>query len=106
LLSQLGFVPEGLQIDALEVSPLNSVAKVWGSPNAKYGVWGPLRNCLQQTRDYLLGPRKAARLVSFSDAHRLEEVGKTFTTFTGISPCVSEFNKALLREDGREVVNF
>jgi hypothetical protein len=83
LISQLGFVPEGLQIDALEVSPLHSVSQAAGQ--------------LPQIRDY--------PLVSFSDAHRLEEIGRSFTTFTGVSPCVRELGEALVGKDGREVMN-
>ncbi|MBW8040655.1 MAG: PHP domain-containing protein [Planctomycetes bacterium] len=83
LFSQLGFVPRGLQIDALEISPLHSVAEAGDS--------------FPQTKGY--------RLVSFSDAHRLEEIGTTFTTFRGISPSVKEFRKALLGEDEREILN-
>ncbi len=83
LFSQLGFVPEGLQIDALEVSLLHSIAEV--------------RNCFPQTRDY--------PLVCFSDAHQLDKVGAVFTTFTADSPSVMELRKALLGEDEREVIN-
>ncbi|MHC4144866.1 MAG: PHP domain-containing protein [Planctomycetota bacterium] len=83
LISQLGFVPEGLQIDALEVSPLHSVSQA--------------ADQLPQIRDY--------PLVSFSDAHRLEEIGRVFTTFTGVSPSVRELGKALGGKDGREVMN-
>ena len=83
MFSQLGFVPEGLQIDALEVSSRYSVAQA--------------RRCLPQTSEY--------SLVCFSDAHRLEEIGKTSTTFTGSEPSVMELHKALLGKDGREVLN-
>jgi PHP family Zn ribbon phosphoesterase len=83
LISQLGFIPEGLQIDGLEVSPLHSVSQA--------------AEKLPQIRDY--------PLVSFSDAHRLEEIGSSFTTFTGVSPCVRELGKALVGKDGREVIN-
>jgi hypothetical protein len=83
LISQLGFVPEGLQIDALEVSPLHSVSQA--------------ADKLPQIRDY--------SLVSFSDAHRLDEIGRSFTTFTGVSPCVRELGEALVGKDGREVMN-
>ena len=83
LFSQLGFVPEGLQIDALEISSLHSVTEARGH--------------FPQTKDY--------PLVSFSDAHRLEEIGTTFTTFKVVSPCVKEFRKALLGEDEREILN-
>jgi hypothetical protein len=83
LFSQLGFVPEGLQIDALEVSPRHSVEEA--------------RDCFPQTRDY--------PLVRFADAHQLEEIGIAFTTFTGDSSSVIELQKALLGEDGREVIS-
>ncbi|MHC4596838.1 MAG: PHP domain-containing protein [Planctomycetota bacterium] len=83
LISQLGFVPEGLQIDALEVSMLHSIAEA--------------RDCFPQTRDY--------PLVCFSDAHQLDKVGAAFTAFTGDSPSVMELRKALLGEDRRGVIN-
>jgi predicted metal-dependent phosphoesterase TrpH len=83
LFSQLGFVPEGLKIDALEVSLRNSMEEA--------------RNCFPQTRNY--------PLVHFSDAHRLEGIGLAFTTFTGVSSSVMELHKALLGEDGREVIS-
>lgn len=83
LISQLGFVPEELQIDALEISPLHSVSQA--------------ADQLPQIRVY--------PLVSFSDAHRLEEIASSFTTFTGVSPCVRELSKALVGKDGREVIN-
>jgi PHP family Zn ribbon phosphoesterase len=83
MFSQLGFVPEGLPIDALEVSPRYSTEEVG--------------QCFPYTRGY--------PLVSFSDAHRLEEIGKTSTTFTGSEPSVKELHKALLGKDGREVIN-
>lgn len=83
LLSQLGTVPEGLRIDALEVSPRHSMAEA--------------RDCFPQISNY--------PLVRFSDAHRLEDIGTASTTFAGASPCVMEFRKALLGEDGREIMN-
>jgi PHP family Zn ribbon phosphoesterase len=83
LLGQLGFVPEGLQIDAMEVSRLHSAAEA--------------RVRFPQISDY--------PLVRFSDAHRLEDIGTSFTTFTGDSPCVAEFRKALMGEDRRKVMN-
>jgi PHP family Zn ribbon phosphoesterase len=83
LISQLGFVPEGLHLDALEISPLHSVSQATDE--------------LPQIGDY--------PLVSFSDAHRLEEIGTNFTVFTGVLPCVGELGKALAGKDGREVMN-
>ncbi len=82
LFSQLGFVPEGLQIDALEVSPHHSASEA--------------RDSFPQVKGY--------PLVCFSDAHRLDEIGIAFTIFRGVSPCVTEMAKAVRGEDGREVV--
>ncbi len=83
LFSQLGFVPDRLKIDALEISPLHSVARA--------------RNRFPQIKDY--------PVVRCSDAHRLEEIGTAWTVFKGTSPSVKELRKALLGEDGREVMN-
>jgi predicted metal-dependent phosphoesterase TrpH len=83
LLSQLGFIPEGLELDALEISSLHSALK--------------LKDHLEEIRDY--------PLVHFSDAHQLEQIGTAFTTFIGARPCVAELSKALLGKDGREVIN-
>ena len=83
IFSQLGFVPEGLHIDALEVSSRHSAAEA--------------RQYFPQTRNY--------PLVCFSDAHRLEEIGTAFTMFTGNAPCMMELHKALLGKAGREVIN-
>lgn len=81
ILSQLGFVPEGLKIDALEISSRCSPAEA--------------RDCLPQITGY--------RLVHFSDAHQLVQIGEVSTTFTGNSPSVMELGKALRAEDEREV---
>ena len=81
ILSQLGFVPEGLEIDALEISSRCSPVKA--------------RDSLPQIKDY--------RLVHFSDAHQLDQIGVVSTRFTGNSPSVMELGKALRAEDGREV---
>ncbi len=83
IFSQLGFVPEGLQIDALEVSNRHSLAEV--------------RQHFPQTRNY--------PLVRFSDAHRLEEIGSTSTIFTACAPTVTELHKVLLSKDRRKVIN-
>ena len=83
LLSQLGFVPEGLPIDALEVSRLRTVSQA--------------RECLSQIRNY--------PLMRSSDAHQLDDIGVVFTTFTGEAPSVRELRKALAGQGGREVIN-
>ncbi len=83
ILSQLGFVPEQLRIDALEVSPRHSLAEA--------------RDRFPQIRGY--------PLIHCSDAHRLAEIGTAWITFTGASPCVKELRKALLGQSGRELMN-
>ncbi len=76
IISQLGFVPEGLQIDALEVSKKDKIEnfKDLGLP-----------------------------LVTFSDAHCLNRIGKRFTNFSMKQVSLEEMRKSLLEEDGRKV---
>ncbi len=83
ILSQLGFVPEQLPVDALEVSPLRSPAEAL--------------HRFPQIKGY--------PLLRFSDAHRLEELGSISTIFAAASPCVDELRKAILGEGGRKVLN-
>ena len=82
MFSQLGFVPEGLPVDALEISPLHSAAEA----AERFG----------QVRDY--------PLVRSSDAHRLADIGLACTAFTGAAPSVKELRKALRGEDRRAVL--
>lgn len=56
IISQLGFIPEDLKLDAVEVSP----------------------NYKPQITNYKL---QNLPIVSFSDAHKLEDIGKCVTTF-------------------------
>ena len=74
LIGQLGFIPQGLDLDALEVS----------RPSA-----------MQQEYDY--------PVVTSSDAHFLEDIGINCTTFTLEALSVSEIRKALRHEMGRSV---
>jgi PHP family Zn ribbon phosphoesterase len=83
ILSQLGFVPERLPVDALEVSPLYSPAEA--------------RDRSGQIEGY--------PLVCSSDAHRLEDIGRTAFAFTGATPCAAELGRALRGEDGRKVMH-
>ena len=82
IIGQLGFIPDGLNIDALEVSPRNPVEEV------KAG--------LPQVNDF--------PIVRFSDAHYLEDIGKTYTSFFTENVSVDELSKALLNRDGRKAV--
>lgn len=74
LVGQLGFIPEGLELDALEVSPRAPV-KDWGR----------------------------FPLVTSSDAHCLEDIGQSCSRFLVQEGTVEEIGKAFRQEDGRRV---
>jgi len=74
LIGQLGFVPQGLELDALEVSPQGSI---------KGG--------------------EAFPIVTSSDAHCLQDVGKGSTLFFAEEASFEEVAKALRGEGGRRV---
>ena len=82
IIGQLGFIPDGLELDGLEVSPRLSLKKA----QFEFG----------ETFDF--------PLVTFSDAHTLEDVGKSFTCLLIEEANVKEIRKALSGEDGRKVV--
>ncbi len=82
IIGQLGFIPEGLDIDGLEVSPLNSVKDV--------------RARLPQVSNF--------PIVSFSDAHYLEDIGKRATSFLIEEPCIEELGKAFRDVEGRKIL--
>jgi PHP family Zn ribbon phosphoesterase len=81
LIGQLGFVPDNLPIDALEFSPAIS----------------------RQTALERFGSRRP--LVSASDAHRLDEVGRSSTSFLMEDGTVREIRKALSEDEGRRILN-
>jgi hypothetical protein len=78
IISQLGFIPEGLQIDALELSPNHYLHPI---DYNKYGF----------------------PLVEFSDAHFLSDIGKVYTRFIVEDVTISELKKAIINEDKRTV---
>jgi predicted metal-dependent phosphoesterase TrpH len=79
LIGQLGFVPPGLKLDALEVSHRVSHKK-WDQEWDAFSV------------------------VTSSDAHCLRDIGKSTTSFLGTEASLDEFRKALAKQDGRRVV--
>jgi PHP family Zn ribbon phosphoesterase len=81
LLGQLGFIPEGLDLDALEVSPRITLDEA----RAKYDTSLPL--------------------VTASDAHFLKDIGAATTAFFLESGTVAEIKKALHRQDGRRLIH-
>ena len=83
ILSQLGFVPKDLNLDALEVSVHTD------RESARKGIPG-VEDCA---------------LLSFSDAHFLSDVGTASTSFLMEAPCVSEIRLALKEQEGRRVLS-
>jgi predicted metal-dependent phosphoesterase TrpH len=81
LIGQLGFVPEHLKLDALEISRA-----------IKY-------------EDALAKFSPSLPLTCSSDAHFLEDIGSAFTSFRIEGPTTQEIRKALQGQDGREVLH-
>ena len=83
LMGQLGFIPEDLHLDAVEVS---------------YRV--PLDKALSEVpgiKDY--------PCVTASDAHFLRDIGKVWTEFILAAPTLEEIRMALAGTEGRRIVN-
>ena len=74
IIGQLGFIPEGLELDAVEVSPDASVQDWDGFP-----------------------------VITSSDAHSLKDIGRSSTAFFAEEASVEEMGKALRTEDGRRI---
>jgi len=82
IISQLGFIPPGLGLDAVEISPRLTIAEARQA----------------------LGPFDPLPMVRFSDAHKPEEIGCAVTDIFVASPSLEEIRKALAGEDGRRVI--
>ena len=83
IIGQLGYIPEDLPFDALELSsrtPLESARKDY---------------------DHLSG----YTFISSSDAHYLEQIGRGTTRFLLEDPHLNEIEKALRRVEGRMVIH-
>jgi PHP family Zn ribbon phosphoesterase len=78
LVGQLGFVPEGLPVDAVEVSA-----------DASVEAWEAGVDC---------------NVVTFSDAHVLRDIGTSSTSFLLEEATLEEIGMALRNEDGRGVL--
>jgi PHP family Zn ribbon phosphoesterase len=79
IIGQLGFIPEQLPLDALELSPNYESSKI-----ANYESYG-------------------FPLVTSSDAHFLSDIGKNITTFFLNAPSFSEVAMAIHGIEGRKV---
>jgi PHP family Zn ribbon phosphoesterase len=82
VLGQLGFIPEGIPLDGLEISSRTSREEA----NDRF-------------RSY-----QHYSFVWFSDAHRLEDIGKRTTPFLLKETTSREVRMALHREEGRGIV--
>jgi PHP family Zn ribbon phosphoesterase len=82
LLGQLGFIPDGIPLDGLEISPRTSKEEA--------------KNRFRSYRHY--------SFVWFSDAHQLEDIGKRMTHFLLEKTTSGEVQMALHNEEGRRVI--
>ncbi len=80
IISQLGYIPSELGLDALEISSLASREK---------------RYAFSQGYDF--------PVVTSSDAHCLEDIGRSFSSFLIKEACFEEIKKALMGDEGRRV---
>jgi predicted metal-dependent phosphoesterase TrpH len=82
IIGQLGFIPEDLELDALEISSrMNRSQALTRYPGiGKYP------------------------LISSSDAHFLQDIGKATTSFLLEAPRVDEIRKAFEKKDGRDLL--
>jgi 3',5'-nucleoside bisphosphate phosphatase len=83
IFGQLGFIPPGLQLEALEVSKHSDFEKA----RARY----------PQCRDY--------PLIRSSDAHYLADIGAAVTLARMAKPTFDELRKAMAGVDGRAIVD-
>jgi len=83
IISQLGFIPPDLPLDAVEISPRLTEAE------------GRQR----------FGPFGALPVVRFSDAHKPEEIGSAVTEFLAARPDLEEFRMALTGARARRIVS-
>jgi PHP family Zn ribbon phosphoesterase len=82
LLGQLGFIPEGIPLDGLEISSHTSKEEA--------------KNRFRSYRHY--------SFVWFSDAHHLDDIGKRMTHFFLEKTTSREVQMALHHEEGRRVI--
>jgi len=82
IISQLGFIPPGLELDAVEVS------------------------CRSDINDFIADNRKLRGLpvITSSDAHVPDDIGRCCTSFFIEAPCVNELSLAFKNESERRIV--
>lgn len=82
IIGQLGFIPQGLALDALEISSMVTYDEAAGR--------------IPQLGDYAV--------VTCSDAHQLEDIGQKTTKFRIEEATIDEIQKAFLQREGRSIV--
>lgn len=80
IIGQLGFIPDNLELDALEISP---------------------RVTFEEAKTIYTGNYP---ITCFSDAHYPDDIGKGFTSFLLKEGSVAEIKKALKEEGGRKII--
>lgn len=80
IIGQLGFIPENLELDALEISPNITFEDAKKRYKNNYPI------------------------TCSSDAHYPDDIGKGFTTFLLKGGTVAEIKKALKNEEGRKLI--
>ncbi len=81
IISQLGFIPDSIRLDAVEISPLISIVQAKKRFNPELPM------------------------VQFSDAHFLKEMGNGYTIFYIEKSNTQEIKKALLSQEGRKIMH-
>jgi len=81
ILGQLGFIPENLKLDAVEISPLISFEEALNKFNPQFPI------------------------TSSSDAHFLRDIGYSTTSFFLEAGTVEEIKRAFLNEEGRKIIH-
>lgn len=81
IISQLGFIPDNLELDAMEISPHITVEEA----NKRFKNIYPI--------------------TCSSDAHYPNDIGKSFTTFLLEDGTVDEIKMALKNKDGRKLIH-
>ena len=82
IIGQLGFIPEDLPLDAVEISANTPLDEA----KASFSIYGNFP------------------MVTSSDAHFLNDIGKVHTDFFMAEPTIEEMKKAFLNVDGRKVI--
>lgn len=83
IIGQLGFIPDDLKLDGLEISPRMTFKEAKATIN-----------------DATKFP-----LITSSDAHYLQDIGKSWTQFLIEEPTIKEINKALLAKEERNIIS-